>query len=624
MTQQAIDPIDPVEVDPGQESGVEVDPSGDIDLVEVEQLDPNGADGGLVDEGGAGALMALPAAVLLTGNAATVMGATAWQAGGAVGLASAAAVTGGSLAAGAVVRHAHRVEARRRAEAAEATGKPAGRAGKAPERPLTRAERARAVREARHAARSTGPGGAARPGAARPGTGGGGRRAAGKAGAGTGAGKGARTGGGRGRAGSGAGPMSALRSFGAGKNPAGGKSSTARTGAGRGAATGAAGGRRLGGVGAGRGAGGGSGAGRLGQLGRRAGASSAARKVAGSAPVRAGAAGLAATRRAGAAGSGAARRAGAAGTARLGKSTHAATGSPAGRKVAGLARRAGGAGRSAGAGLRRAHSAGRAGLAGARTAAGQSPIAKARAVRTALKAERARQDKETGRKVGRLARFRRAVTGAAAGLGTAVLAAGYTADRGTARWGRWAVQAIAARRAGRPAPPTPTQAGQRERERLAAVEAAAAQEHPPVAGVIEEPPAHARRPVTTTVIDPRRGAQQMGKLGLYLQDLSGQMAAAAAVYEPEGMLEWGQDMAMLEDVLANVAGVLEALERGTDGLPIEPAVKSTIGTVAALQHSCAEAAGEIHTTFRAVHADELARLENPRANEHKWDTGRNQ
>jgi hypothetical protein len=52
-------------------------------------------------------------------------------------------------------------------------------------------------------------------------------------------------------------------------------------------------------------------------------------------------------------------------------------------------------------------------------------------------------------------------------------------------------------------------------------------------------------------------------------------------------------------------------------------VKSSIGTVAELQHACADAAGEINATFEAVHHDELERLRNPRPAEHKWDTGSN-
>lgn len=109
-----------------------------------------------------------------------------------------------------------------------------------------------------------------------------------------------------------------------------------------------------------------------------------------------------------------------------------------------------------------------------------------------------------------------------------------------------------------------------------------------------------------------------------LEDLSGQMAAAAAAYEPDGMLAWGRDVRALEGVLSNVAQVLRALQAGADGLPLDPAVKDSLGSVAGLQHACATAAGEIHATWRGVHAEDLARLEAPRPAEALWDVRANQ
>lgn len=112
-------------------------------------------------------------------------------------------------------------------------------------------------------------------------------------------------------------------------------------------------------------------------------------------------------------------------------------------------------------------------------------------------------------------------------------------------------------------------------------------------------------------------------LGHRLQQLSEEMHAAAAGYKPTGMLEWGMDMQSLETVLGNVAQVLRALESGADNLPVNPAVKATLGSVAALQQSCSSAAADIHATFRAVHATELDRLENPRPDEQMWDVAAN-
>lgn len=112
-------------------------------------------------------------------------------------------------------------------------------------------------------------------------------------------------------------------------------------------------------------------------------------------------------------------------------------------------------------------------------------------------------------------------------------------------------------------------------------------------------------------------------LGLMLTEMSGQMAAAATGYDPDGMDQWGTDIQALESILGNIAGMVRAIEKGADGEPIEQAVTGAISTVASLLEAAASAAGEIHATFETVHKDDLDRLRNPRTNEHKWDIGAN-
>lgn len=107
--------------------------------------------------------------------------------------------------------------------------------------------------------------------------------------------------------------------------------------------------------------------------------------------------------------------------------------------------------------------------------------------------------------------------------------------------------------------------------------------------------------------------------GQFLSNTAGHMAAQSATYEPNSMVEWGHDVAELQNMLTQVAGVLGGIGHGADNLPIDPAVKETIASVEALIHQCASAAGEIHSTFRTVHADDLKRIENPRQGEDKWD-----
>jgi len=54
-----------------------------------------------------------------------------------------------------------------------------------------------------------------------------------------------------------------------------------------------------------------------------------------------------------------------------------------------------------------------------------------------------------------------------------------------------------------------------------------------------------------------------------------------------------------------------ALDAGADGLPINPAVKVMVDGLTGLQLERAAAAGDVHAMFRAVHAIDLARLEEP-------------
>lgn len=563
------------------------------------------------------ALMAVPVALLCAANSLTIIGATAWQAAGATGLAGTGAAMGGTAGAAWMVRRAHRAEARRLEEAKSppkagqkpaATTPPPGRRAIAPSATGARAAadalglRNRAARAARKGGTSTGRTSGKAPGmpsfampGARSGAAGSARKATGGSRR-TPSGKTA-----------GASRLSKLATMGRSN---GGRTAGA-TGASRmpGLATpgstsrGATSGRRTAGSRAGKAIGGG-----LGAMRRTAGtgSSSAGRSAQGAAS---------SARRAA---SGAAQeigRAGSTGTAKLGRRTHALAGSGPGRRAAASGRRIAGTAKSAGAAVRRAHSSGRAAIAGAAQAKGQGVRAAARAAKAAVTAEHTRQDRATGKAASRVARVRRIFTrnAAAAAAGGGVLSA--RAARGAGRWGRWGWRAVRARITGDSLPLTPRRAAEAQR----AAEADTSRHgHPAVGDAVTQPPA------TAGQIQPTQGAHQMSTLGLLLHDLSGQMAAAATGYEPDGMLQWGADMQALEGVLDNVAGVLRALEKGADDLPIEPAVKHTLASVGALQSSCSSAAAEIHHTFRAVHEAELDRLENPRPGERKWDAAANQ
>jgi hypothetical protein len=148
------------------------------------------------------------------------------------------------------------------------------------------------------------------------------------------------------------------------------------------------------------------------------------------------------------------------------------------------------------------------------------------------------------------------------------------------------------------------------------------QEHPPVADGIEEPPASAggSQPLISGT-----STEVAGMLGTTLEELSAQMIAAAARYEPEGMLEYGEDLRRMPAVFENVATAFRTLaDKGAAELPIHAGVSEALGAIHTHQVACGQAAGEVHAAFETLHEPELTRLRAPRPGEALWDVRSNQ
>lgn len=582
---------------------VETAPEVQADPGLTEIPTPSDGDGPMEEFGEA--LMAMPAALLLGANTLTTFGATAFAVGGPVGLAATGAALGGSAAAAAMVRRAHRAEQERKDIADGKTPHPKapGQVKAARQARKEARQMARAARRATTGSRTGGIG--SRAGGGR--SGGGGGRAGGRA---SGTGRHGKTGahrspkttssptpgiGGKpqpstgrrnqvgrvgrvaGKAATAAGrPVRSVASRAAATPMGRAVTTPAREGAARTAAAGRAG--------AGIARRGGSSAGSMGRT--------AGRRVAG----------------AGRSLAGGVKRAGSSGQAKLGQGTHGVAGSRAGRAASATGRRAASLGRSTAGRMKRAGQVSRAALRGARSAKGGTPRQVAAAVRRAVARQQATHVKQTGQPLSRMAKARRRAVARGIGLAGGTGAAGWKAARGGSRWLGWAARATHARITGRPIPAPPN------RQPPPAPEAG---DHPPVADTVDDAPTTA--PLTNRTATSTGGPM----LGNRLEQLSDEMIAAAVGYKPDGMLQWGRDMRTLETVLGNVAQVLRALEHGAEDLPVNKTVLATLGSVAALQQSCSAAAADIHSTFRAVHAAELERLENPRSNEQMWDAAAN-
>lgn len=69
--------------------------------------------------------------------------------------------------------------------------------------------------------------------------------------------------------------------------------------------------------------------------------------------------------------------------------------------------------------------------------------------------------------------------------------------------------------------------------------------------------------------------------------------------------------------------VVNAGERLASEHPIDQSVTEALKQMGAVTAQIGEYGGEVHSTFRTAHADDLRRLEEPRPGEHEWNTDRN-
>lgn len=101
-----------------------------------------------------------------------------------------------------------------------------------------------------------------------------------------------------------------------------------------------------------------------------------------------------------------------------------------------------------------------------------------------------------------------------------------------------------------------------------------------------------------------------------------EMARAAAAYDPQGMLQVGQDFASLSEALALVAEAMKITVDNADAKqPLAQPIVDHLGEIWKLQMRAAELARELPAAFQNLHRVDIDRLENPRkgAAEAMWD-----
>lgn len=137
---------------------------------------------------------------------------------------------------------------------------------------------------------------------------------------------------------------------------------------------------------------------------------------------------------------------------------------------------------------------------------------------------------------------------------------------------------------------------------------------PAIASTVRRP----TNPTTTTA----GGTGMSG--GHHFVAAAEEMARAAAAYQPQGMLQVGQDFAGLEEALRIHAEALKTTVENADAnWPLHPNIVELMRQIHGLQLKAAELATELKPAFQQLHDVDIARLENPRQGERMWDVSAN-
>jgi hypothetical protein len=132
-----------------------------------------------------------------------------------------------------------------------------------------------------------------------------------------------------------------------------------------------------------------------------------------------------------------------------------------------------------------------------------------------------------------------------------------------------------------------------------------------------------RRPTHTPVPVSRTGGAAVSG-GHHFVAAATEMARAATAYQPQGMLQVGQDFAGLEEALRIHAEALRTTVENADAnWPLAPQIVDLMGQIHSLQLKAADLASELQPAFRQLHDVDIARLENPRTGEQMWDVTAN-
>jgi hypothetical protein len=136
-----------------------------------------------------------------------------------------------------------------------------------------------------------------------------------------------------------------------------------------------------------------------------------------------------------------------------------------------------------------------------------------------------------------------------------------------------------------------------------------------------------RRPLSATFTQTTTTGGTVMSGGHHFVAPAMEMARIAANYQPQGMLQVGEDFAGLSEALALHAEAMKTTVENADASwPLDPQVVDLMRQIYGLQIKAAELARELKPAFEQLHGVDLNRLRNPRKSaqaESMWDVRTN-
>lgn len=108
-------------------------------------------------------------------------------------------------------------------------------------------------------------------------------------------------------------------------------------------------------------------------------------------------------------------------------------------------------------------------------------------------------------------------------------------------------------------------------------------------------------------------------------EASREMVGAAMMYNPEGMMDIGNDFSSFPEVLMNVASAMQHMTRQVQEgeTPMHPAIVDQVRALHASLIQVAQEAKDLRPAFENLHQVDISRIRNPRPNEGMWDLSAN-